>query len=375
MILFVVNSIVGRPGNYGNRILPVIRELVDCEREYFVFARGVRAKEVNAKSSLFLVSHYSRLLNAIRLYIFPKWNHRYLDILIFQFLAEIYFSLNSKLVSRITVVHLFEPSPRLVKFFQRKQVKVVLDLPIAPSSYVLKNIHKLPLYPYDLRKFEDISIQLSEIVVCPSKFVYDQVESNGSNKRVILPFGVHLPEKYKTEYGIDDKFKIGFLGQASLRKGIKDLFEAVDGISRDISCELHLFGKIPPDIERLLNRGYKFEIIKHGFIDMKSPDLLKMDVMVMPSYMEGCSKAAMECCSLGIPSIVSCESGPVTKHNISALHFNAGEIDKLMSSLIYLYTHETIRLKIGKNAREEMKNWTWSKYAKNLIKLYDYLYN
>ena len=54
----------------------------------------------------------------------------------------------------------YSQSPRFVKFFQRKQVKVVLDLPIAPSSYVLKNIHKLPLYPYDLRKFEDISIKL-----------------------------------------------------------------------------------------------------------------------------------------------------------------------------------------------------------------------
>ena len=366
MILYIVNSIVGRPGNYGSRIIPIIKNL---NEDYFVFSRGIENSNIKG-FSFGIFSHYSRVLNFLRIWFFNRWNHRALDIIIFQSIFSIWMIFNKKTLEKVRTVHLYEPSPKIIKKLKDIGIKVILDVPIAPSNYVINNKNNLPLFKYDNTKFENESYINSSLIFSPSDFVSNEIHKIDrflKNKIVKIPFGVnHSYSNTKSSYSFENEFKIVFVGFASRRKGFHILLDAINTISKKYKIKLFVFGKVAPHISNILS-NYDYEISFEGFSKDLLLKLSNYDLFILPSYLEGCSKAVLEAMSCGLPVICSYESGSVITHKFDGFilkNICQLEIANRISDLI---NNQKLRKKIGSNAVKTARQYSWDTYAKKCI--------
>ena len=98
-ILILLNSIFGKRGNIGYRTKELIKNTQI--NEYILICRDTHLRFKNTtiyKNKFF--GHIPRILNAARIYLFPKFNHRFLDIYIFE-KSAIFF------LSNINLIHIY----------------------------------------------------------------------------------------------------------------------------------------------------------------------------------------------------------------------------------------------------------------------------
>lgn len=140
-----------------------------------------------------------------------------------------------------------------------------------------------------------------------------------------------------------EKFRILFLGVLIKRKGIDDLIDAINIISKDIdikNIEFIIAGS-GEEKERLETKVKKLNLTKYvkfiGWIDdeQKRKLFLKVQLMVLPSYNEGLPISILESISYGIP-VISTDVGDISSaiiNNYNGFLFKPGDVEQLAKNL------------------------------------------
>jgi len=173
----------------------------------------------------------------------------------------------------------------------------------------------------------------------------------------------------KKKIGIDPDYKvIGFTGRiGTLEKDVPTLIMAFRKIKRRFpKTKLLLAGEvITEDFPR-----YK-DIIYTGRQDNIEKYFQAMDIFVMPSLIETNSLATMEAMSTGC-AVIATPTGNIPEyiiHGTNGIMFPKGDSDDLKEKLKYLVTHDSIRKKLGTNARQTIiERLEWKKTEKEIIK-------
>ena len=372
-VILVANTIIGKSGNIGFRLGKIVDELSSRDVSFTLISRGCVLPNVECKS-YYLHQVFARLLNALKIYIYRKLPAREIDLKIFEKLAA--FEIKRILSNRNaheTVVHLLEPCPSIIELCHKYGVKVALDLPIAPSSYVekLKREHGTSLVGNPgLVEREISSINRADLVISPSEFVNNEVKCISSNRNLsIVPFGVDWPRASQKKEVEENKIKFCFAGNLSKRKGVDYLLEAWEQF-RDSSHELYLCGRIYPDIKKILDsKGFR-NVFSLGFVDV-SQVFRKCDVYVFPSLMEGSSKSIYEAMSYGLPVITTFESGSLIIDGDTGFivpKMNKSDLACMMAKFI---EKPSLIIEMGEHARRTIKKYSWSEYANNINLCYE----
>lgn len=371
-----INSYVNRPGNIGLRTGYILKYL---QNEATCVCRGAIDKDKSIDFlEMGLLGHIPRLLNGLRIHLLPSFDHRVWDIALFQWFAK-----RQLKKIKTDVAHVWDFCPALIAQLKSAGIPVVLDMPMAPSFYAEK------LYAHGkadflraskkIQSMEYAAIAAADLIISPSSFVADELIEMGVNKNriAVVEFGVENPfkEAIKTYSNMVEKkgLDICFMGNINRRKGVSELLSVWRDpvFSHD---RLHLCGRINKDIKNLLPSLGSENILTPGFVN-SFDYMLNCDVFVLPSWQEGSSKAVYEAMSIGLPSIVTHSSGSVIRDGIDGFVIDAGDSSSLKERMMfYKKNPEQIEI-MGRNAKEHVQQFTWSRYANKVMQHYYKLRN
>ena len=372
-ILFVSNSVIGRRGNIGYRVEKIIRELEPSE--YAIVSReGYRcSKKETSKIIRNITTHIFRSLSIIRIYLWRGFPQKVVERNLFYLFFLLCYSINNRDLKLVKVVYLTESSPKILSFFKKRDVKVILDLPIAPSSYV-EDLNKrygtlLAGNPSEL-KHELQSLRTADQILVPSEFVKNEVLKIYPLAPInLVPFGVDF-EKFSPKVDIDctQPLKFVFAGNISRRKGVIYLLKAwIELIKKYPQAELHLCGRLYPEANQLIKKNNLHKsVFTPGFVDV-SQYFISCDVYIFPSLMEGSSKSIYEAMSCGLPVITTFESGSVVRDGVDGVIIPKCSTNHILKELLKFCSGEYSYHSMSAAARENIINYPWSLYSRRII--------
>jgi glycosyltransferase involved in cell wall biosynthesis len=269
-------------------------------------------------------------------------------------------------------------------------LKSFYDLPIGywrTSRRLLAfELERWPDWAETIRAFKDSDEKLErkdkELIAADHIFVASQFtkstlsEFPGNLPEIsVIPYGFPPPAADKQYHSLTGRpLKLLFVGGLSQRKGIADLFAAVERIGHKV--ELTVVGRKPTELCIPLNDALK----KHRYIpslphDQILKEMKASDVFVFPSLFEGFGLVVTEAMSQGTPAITTERTcGPdLITHNQDGWIVEAGNTEALQNQIENLLLNPQLVENAGREALLTAAQRPWSVYgdevARTLLKL------
>ena len=219
-------------------------------------------------------------------------------------------------------------------------------------------------------KRKDMELALADYIFVASSFTaFTLKQYVGSLAPIkIIPYGFPPVNESKT-YSYDGKrvLKLLFVGGLSQRKGIANLFEAVEGLENRVSLTV-VGHKVVAKCSALNNA-----LLQHTWIPSvphnKVLQLMREhDVLVFPSLFEGFGLVITEAMSQGTPVITTNRTaGPdIINSDVDGWIVEAGSTTALKSKIEYLLNNPSAIEKAGRAAIETAKKRPWEVYEKEM---------
>ncbi|MES2646512.1 MAG: glycosyltransferase family 4 protein [Bacteroidota bacterium] len=185
----------------------------------------------------------------------------------------------------------------------------------------------------------------------------------------VIPYGFPTVVTNRNYSPINNKpLKILFVGGLSQRKGIANLFTAIDKIEKHV--QLTLVGKKPDNDCPALNKA----LAKHNWISsLPHQDILKLmrenDVLIFPSLFEGFGLVITEAMSQGTPVITTERTcGPdLIEHGRNGWLIEAGSTGQLQQAIENLLENPELIELTGRAALQTAANRPWHLYGEELV--------
>lgn len=198
------------------------------------------------------------------------------------------------------------------------------------------------------------------------------------NKLNIIPTGTNLYAK--PAKNIRKKYKIPkttpiilFVGMLIDRKGVDIILRTINNI-RDETFKLVIVGDGPNSNEyKKYVKQHKLQtkVIFTGFRKDVSDFYNSADIFFFPSKGEGMPGAIMEAMSFGIPIITSKIPGTIDLvNNKSAILVDLSNENQFTVKLKELLNNKTLRRKLSKKSKTQIKEFTWEKVISRYEQLY-----
>ena len=151
----------------------------------------------------------------------------------------------------------------------------------------------------------------ADAIAVPSTFVRRTFERRGvpAARVHVTPYGVDLT-RFSPRPREDDRFRVLFVGSASVRKGIGYLFEAVRPLVLAGRAELWLVGAVSTEARALVARHGDI-VTPKGFVppDQLAATFSQGSVLVLPSIEEGLARVQAQAMACGLPVIATPNTG------------------------------------------------------------------
>jgi glycosyltransferase involved in cell wall biosynthesis len=255
----------------------------------------------------------------------------------------------------------------------------------------------LKTLPYSLNKlanyaletfFEVLFLRFLDGIIVPTNCTISEIKRyiKSSKGVYVVPLGHDVYERFyddvKNEVNsfkrkFDNKRIILFIGADWKRKGVRYLLQAFTRVREFMPSILFMVGPFNreylPLIEKL-NLRLGEDIIVTGYVVDRELAMLyaACDVFVLPSFHEGFSQTVLEAMSFGKPVVVSPMAAyPIVENNIDGYIVPPSNVSSMADTIIRLLMDESLREKIGNNARKKAELYSWRFCAQKLYKVYE----
>jgi len=230
--------------------------------------------------------------------------------------------------------------------------------------------------PIDSRIIERelIEYEAADRIVVPSTFARRSFIDRGFDPAKVtqVTFGVdiklfqHIPKT-------DDVFRILYVGQMSLRKGLPYILEAVSGLGIP-DCEFWLIGSMTADVELFFKRyegcfRYLGVVPRQELYQYYS----QASVLVLPSLEEGMAMVQAQAMACGLPVISTTNSGgeDLFSQGVEGFIVPIRSPEAIRERIIYLYENPDIRQEMGQAALKRIQSLGgWDSYGEAMSQLY-----
>lgn len=215
-------------------------------------------------------------------------------------------------------------------------------------------------------------IAASQKFLVPSKFVSTSLKYSGVTEAQMIycPYGVDNLQFSQKDY--DDvgnmkhrPMRFIYVGGVKELKGIFYLLEAFQSIPEEVA-ELTVVGAFNPndeDIRPYTDRVHFTGMVLHSEV----PRLLQSaDVFVFPSLGEGFSLSILEAAAVGLPLIISENTGVtdiITDYK-EGIVIPIQSVEAIKNAVMWYVEHPEKLSEMGMAAREKALEYTWDRYMK-----------
>lgn len=268
------------------------------------------------------------------------------------------------------------------KAAKKHQITCLYDLPIGYWRYsrqlLAKEQELWPEWAPTLTGFKDSEqklqkkdkeLALADKIFVASTFTATSLKAYPGNlpEVQVIPYGFPEPVKHR-EYDLTNRpIKLLFVGGLSQRKGIANMFAAVEQVMPKV--QLTVIGHKSTNDCEALDKA----LSKHTWIpSLPHSEVLKQmqehDVLLFPSLFEGFGLVITEAMSQGTPVITTDRTaGPdLIEHDVNGWLVEASSTKALQTCLEKLISKPEKIEAAGKAALETAKQRPWSVYGKEL---------
>lgn len=218
---------------------------------------------------------------------------------------------------------------------------------------------------------KDRELQMADLIYVASSFTRQTLQSYpGKLASVkVIPYGfppVYSNRQYRT-LSKGDKLKLLFVGGLSQRKGIANVFEAVDALE---NVSLTVIGRKPVTDCKPLNDSLE----NHRYIEsLAHSDILEEmrthDILLFPSLFEGYGLVITEAMSQGTPVITTTRTcgADFIVDGINGWLVEPGNTQSIIDKLKIISDDPSQIQELGKNAQNLAVKHPISKYGERLI--------
>ena len=218
---------------------------------------------------------------------------------------------------------------------------------------------------------KDEELELADLVMVPSSFVRRTLDLYpGGRKRVeVVPFGAPMNVAApRVETDASAPLRVLFVGGLSQRKGIAELFDAVEMAGRAVT--LTVVGRKSTDACPALNAA----CARHRWIPtLPHAQVLEQmrahDVFVFPSLFEGLALVQGEAISQGLPVITTPNSGgeDILRDGVDSFVVPVRSPAAIAEKLLLLAADRTRLKQMSDAALERAHELTWAGYQQGVV--------
>ena len=280
---------------------------------------------------------------------------------VFHFVSSIglYSARKAKSLGATIVCDVRQGHPIVVKNILQSEAKAIgVKCDIAGLSYESRL----------LQEFE-----IADYLVVPSSATKATFVTAGfpEDRMFVVPYGADLSHFRKRER-TDNVFRILYVGQLTLGKGIQYLLQAVAGLNLK-GAEFLVIGQIDPAVGPLLRQwkgtfrhiGSVPKIELAGYYSNSS-------VLVLPSLVEAFGMVVLEAMACGVPVIVSSEVGAkeVFSNGVEGFVVPSRDVGAIKERIRLLYEDNAVRARMSAAAIRCAQGLTWEAYGERIRRFY-----
>jgi len=215
----------------------------------------------------------------------------------------------------------------------------------------------------------------ADAIVVPSNFARRSFVEQGirPEKVYVCPYGVELSMFYPMPKA-DSTFRVLFVGNASIRKGIGYLFEALRPLVKKGFCELLLIGSLDNPAKALVAKNQDIFVYKGVQPRAALASIFSQgSVLVLPSIEEGLALVQAQAMACGLPVIASVNTGAENLFSDGVEGFIVPIRDPLAirDKVEWMIGHPTERAGMGAAALQRVKGLGgWNRYGEQCLAMY-----
>ena len=279
------------------------------------------------------------------------------------------------------IIHTHTPKAGLLGMVAAKitavpyRLHTVAGLPLVESKGIKRIILKISerITSYCATRVYPNSFALMQLMtdfkLCPVRKM--KVIGNGSSNGIDIDYfnpSLLLQsqlQSIKTHYAISEEdFVFCFIGRIVRAKGINELVEAFDDLSKtEQTVKLLLIGDEEPDLDPISAKSKEriknnCRIIVTGIQQDVRPFLQISHLFVFPSYREGFPNVVLQAGAMGLPAVVTNINGcnEIVKDGYNGLIIPTKSTEKLQEAMQKLYTDRALLLAMAERSRDLIIN-------------------
>lgn len=376
-IIYILNSDFGVQGTIGMRALPTAKLLYRNKHKLTIFCRDYKSNNFTNKIKIKKVIPFGSLpmkvINGIKLYLFKDLNVVDINTKLFEFF--LIKKLSKIDLKKVKIIHCWDFLPKTFNYIKKKNPDIIIIKDMTMSfPNILKGIEKTEKYWKTISSkdnpLEINSIPFVDYYLHPAISTGKSLQNSGISKEKLLfiPYGVDYNKFKPIKKDFDGKFKVCFVGNVNYRKGFGYLIEAWKFLKLD-NAELNIYGRINPEVSESLKDKDKYNILTHGFVDIKK-QLPRNHLMVHPSLLESTPKTLNEALASGLPVITTSNSGPAFKDGIEGFVVREQSCKDIAEKINFFYYNRDELKKFSQRAREFASKRSWDDYGKDVFDSY-----
>ena len=220
---------------------------------------------------------------------------------------------------------------------------------------------------------KETELSLADCITCPSEFVLRSIPKKirAMKPCQVAPFGSPPSSKHlenASERCSKGPLKLLFVGSMSQRKGLGDLFEAMNQLNTK-AITLTVLGQPSMPMSFYRTHYARFEYIGPCSNKQVRRIMEKHDLLVLPSIVEGRALVQQEALSCGLPLLVTPNAGgeDLIEEGKTGFLIPIRQPQTLAKRIEWFINHRAERHEMGQFCQEKARKNTWSAYAKKVV--------
>lgn len=248
---------------------------------------------------------------------------------------------------------------------------VLVQQRIMREEYARLGLRMREFHPREVAR-RVAEIETADAILCPSEFVRSSfIEQGVPGERILkVPYGFQPQNGLKPRASLGGGFRVLYVGQIGVRKGLRYLFQAFDALKHP-NKELLIVGPRTAEtgIEDIpIPAGTKFMGVLKG--DALAEAYRSATVFVLPSIEEGLGLVSGEALSFGLPVVATVNTGAMDLFNegVEGFHVPIRDAGAIAEKLQMLADDPELLARMSAAAFERTQSISsWDQTAKKLV--------